>query len=109
VASLDEAGKGERVSVGPDDYDSPWKEAVETFLPECLAFFFPRAFAAIDWSRGHTFLDQELRQIQREAEHGRQVVDKLVQVYRTDGTSYRDPQSLRDNRPRPPPGSADPR
>jgi len=74
------------MSVGSDDYDSPWKEAVETFLPECLAFFFPQAYVAIDWTRGHTFLDQELRQVQREAERGRQVVDKLVQVYRLDGT-----------------------
>ena len=74
------------VGMGPDDYDSPWKEAVETFLPECLAFFFPVAFEGIDWERGYSFLDQELRQIQREAEQGRQVVDKLVQVYRTDGT-----------------------
>ena len=74
------------MSVGPDDYDSPWKEAIEMFLPDCLAFFFPRAYDAIDWSRGHKFLDQELHQVQREAERGRQIVDKLVQVFRTDGT-----------------------
>jgi hypothetical protein len=73
------------VSVGPDDYDSAWKEAVETFLPDCLAFFFPRAYDAIDWERGHAFLDLELRQVQHEAERGRQVADKLVRVYRRDG------------------------
>jgi len=49
------------MSVGPEDYVSPWKEAVETFLPERLAFFFPRAYVAIDWTRGHTFLDQQPR------------------------------------------------
>src|SRR5712692_8067749 len=73
------------MTVGPDDYDSPWKEALETFLPDCLALFFPRAHDAIDWSQPHRFLDQELRQVQREAERGRQVVDKLVQVARLDG------------------------
>src|SRR5712692_6243974 len=74
------------MALSPDDYDSPWKEALETFLPDCLALFFPGAYAAIDWTKPHTFLDQELRQIQRDAERGRQVVDKLVQVARLDGT-----------------------
>jgi hypothetical protein len=69
-----------------DDYDSPWKEAIENFLPDCLAFFFPAAFEAIDWTREPAFLDKELQQIRPEAEHGRRIVDKLVQVFRHDGT-----------------------
>jgi hypothetical protein len=73
------------MAIEPDDYDSPWKDALETFLPDCLALFFRQAHAAIDWTKPHTFLDQELRQIQREAEVGRQVVDKLVQVALLDG------------------------
>ncbi len=73
------------MSVSSDDYDSPWKEAVEGFLPACLELLFPQAYAEIDWSKPVTFLDQELRQVQREAELGRSVVDRLVQVYRTDG------------------------
>ena len=24
----------------PDDYDGPWKEALEAYLPEIIAFFF---------------------------------------------------------------------
>ena len=68
-----------------DDYDSPWKEALESFLPDCLALFFPTAHAAIDWTKPYAFLDQELRQVERDAERGRQVVDKLVQVSRLDG------------------------
>jgi hypothetical protein len=48
---------------------------------------FPLAFDAIDWTREPTFLDKELQQVRREAEHGRQAVDKLVQVYRHDGTN----------------------
>jgi len=24
-----------------DDYDSPWKEAIEDFFPEFMAFYFP--------------------------------------------------------------------
>jgi hypothetical protein len=74
------------MSLGPDDYDSPWKEAIESFLPACLELLYPRAFAEIDWTKPPTFLDQELRQVQREAELGRSVVDRLIQVYRTDGS-----------------------
>ena len=69
----------------PDDYDSPWKEALEHYLPEFMAFYFPAAEAAIDWQPGHHFLDQELRQIVREAALGKQTVDKLVEVTRRDG------------------------
>ena len=63
-----------------DDYDSPWKEAIEIMLPDFMAFYFPDAWRAIDWSRPHRFLDQELRKILPESETGRRVVDKLVEV-----------------------------
>ncbi|MEI6335309.1 MAG: hypothetical protein WCS87_12175 [Methylococcaceae bacterium] len=34
-----------------DNYDSPWKEAVEHYFPE--------AYAEIDWIKEYLFLDQE--------------------------------------------------
>ncbi|MEI6067777.1 MAG: Rpn family recombination-promoting nuclease/putative transposase [Methylococcaceae bacterium] len=55
-----------------DDYDSPWKEAVEHYFPE--------ANAEIDWSKEHVFLDQELRAVVQDAELGKRFVDKLVRV-----------------------------
>ncbi|WP_249268043.1 DUF4351 domain-containing protein [Microcystis aeruginosa FBCC-A68] len=58
---------------------------VETYLPEFFAFFFPDAYTAIDWERGFDFLDQELRQVVRDAELGQRFVDKLVKVYLKDG------------------------
>jgi hypothetical protein len=66
-------------------FDSPWKDIVEAYLPEFFAFFFPDAYAAIDWDRGFDFLDQELRQVVRDAELGKRFVDKLVKVYLRDG------------------------
>jgi hypothetical protein len=66
-------------------FDSPWKDIVETYLPEFFAFFFPDAYTAIDWERGFDFLDQELRQVVRDAELGKRFVDKLVKVYLKDG------------------------
>ena len=68
-----------------DDYDSPWKEAIERYLPDFLAFYFPAAHALIDWTQPFTFLDQELRSVVRDAETGQRRVDKLVSVKRLDG------------------------
>jgi hypothetical protein len=68
-----------------DDYDSPWKEAIETYFREFVEFFFPHAAREIDWARGWEFLDQELRQVLREAEAQRRVVDKLARVWLAGG------------------------
>ncbi len=67
------------------DYDGAWKEALEQFFDAFVEFFFPQAHADIDWSRGIEFLDTELQQIQRDAEQGLRIVDKLVRVWRRDG------------------------
>ena len=67
------------------DYDSPWKEALDHFFERCIAFFFPRVHADIDWARGYEMLDKELQPIVRRSRHGRQYVDKLVKVYLKDG------------------------
>ena len=67
------------------DYDGAWKEALEHYLSEFVAFFFPEAHAAIDWSRGYEFLDKELQQVTRDADLGQRRVDKLVQVWREEG------------------------
>jgi hypothetical protein len=69
----------------PDDYDSPWKEALERYLPDALALLFPAAFAGIDWSRGYSFLDKELQKVVRDARLGRRLADKLVRVVDTQG------------------------
>ena len=63
-----------------DDYDSPWKKAIELYFPEFMAFYFPEAYAEIDWSKGYVFLDQELQAITHDAELGKRIVDKLVRV-----------------------------
>lgn len=68
-----------------NQYDTPWKEALEHYLPEFFAFFFPPIAREIDWARGYTFLDTELQQIVRDAELGRRLADKLVQVVRRSG------------------------
>ena len=66
--------------VSSDNYDSPWKAAVEHYFPEFMAFYFPEAYAQINWSKEHVFLDQELRAVVQDAELGKRFVDKLVRV-----------------------------
>ena len=63
-----------------DQYDSPWKEAIERYFPEFMALYFPDASAEIDWSKEHVFLDQELRAVVQDAEFGTRFVDRLVRV-----------------------------
>ena len=68
-----------------DDFDSPWKEIIEWYFAEFMSFFFPQAYAEIDWGRRIEFLDKELHQVERGAEFGRQYADKLARVWRLNG------------------------
>lgn len=65
------------------DYDSPWKQIIERYFPPFLEFFFPLAYAEIDWARvpAYEFLDIELQQLNPEGEIGRRLVDKVVKVW----------------------------
>ncbi len=68
-----------------NDYDSPWKEALERFFPEFLALLFPAIHAQIDWRMAPVFLDKELQQIGADSPRGRRYADKLVRVRARDG------------------------
>jgi Domain of unknown function (DUF4351) len=61
--------------------DTPWKQILESYFPQFMAFFFPEAYSQIDWSRGFEFLDGELQQITLDAETGKRIIDKLAKVY----------------------------
>ncbi len=45
------------------DYDGAWKEALEVYFPQFMAFFFPDAHDDINWEVGYEFLDKELQKI----------------------------------------------
>jgi hypothetical protein len=71
-----------------DDYDTPWKDAVTSYFPEFMAFYFPDADRQINWEKGYIFLDQELAQVGRDAQLGKRILDKLVQVVTHQGDEY---------------------
>jgi len=68
-----------------DEFDSPWKEILEAYFQDFMQFFFHQIHDDIDWSRGYDFLDQELRQVVRDAELGKRLTDKLVKVWKLSG------------------------
>jgi hypothetical protein len=68
------------------DFDNPWKEAISLYFQPFMGFFFPRIEEEIDWERGYEFLDKEFQQVVREAETGKAYTDKLVKVWRRNGT-----------------------
>lgn len=74
------AVKLQPVRAQSDEFDSPWKEALEVYLRSLLEFCFPQPAAAIDWKAGVQFLDKELQQIVRDSALGPQRVDKLIKV-----------------------------
>lgn len=69
----------------PSEQDSVWKEVLDAYFVEFLAFFFPQAHQDIDWERGYEFLDKELEKITQDSEIGKRLVDKLVKVYLKNG------------------------
>ena len=64
------------------DYDGAWKETLERYLRPFLELCFPLAAAGIDWAVPIEFLDQELQQVVRDADLGKQRTDKLVKDMR---------------------------
>jgi hypothetical protein len=75
------------VKSAPDEYASPWKEALRVYLRPRLEFCFPEAAPAIDWTVLPQFLDREPQEIAPHAALGEQRVDLLVQVQRRNGAS----------------------
>jgi hypothetical protein len=71
----------------PDcEFDGPWKEALEWYFQDFLAFFFTAIFERVDWNRGYEFLDQELNKLDPDAATGKGRVDKLAKVWFLDGS-----------------------
>jgi len=78
---------GRRQRRPSDDYDGPWKRALERFFESFLELLFPEVHAEIDWSHRPEFLDRELQKL-RPRGH-RRGVDKLARVWRLSGEPVR--------------------
>lgn len=65
--------------------DSAWKDLLDAYFEEFIAFFFAPIHAEIDWARGYVLRDKELVKLARGHAQGRKLADKLVQVWLKDG------------------------
>jgi predicted transposase/invertase (TIGR01784 family) len=63
-----------------NEYDSPWKEALDYYFQPFTELCFPVLSASIDWSSPLQTLDKELQQIAPQSETASRVVDKLFSV-----------------------------
>ena len=70
-----------------DDFDLPWKAALDGYLEDFTAFYFPDIYSKIDWKKGYDSLDSEFQSIIRDADVGKHRVDKLFKVHTLDGKS----------------------
>ena len=71
------------------EYDSPWKQALESFLSLFFQLCLPALYVLIDWSQGYRVLEQELQELTPDAETDRIFTDKLFEVYLFNGTPLR--------------------
>jgi hypothetical protein len=68
------------------DFDSPWKNIMETFLPDLLKLLFPSIYELIDWSRGYESLDKDLQKIFPQSATSNRCADKLFKAYLKEGS-----------------------
>jgi hypothetical protein len=69
------------------DYDSPWKDIIETLFEDFLKFFFPEIRNDIDFSKKPLFISKELRKFFKDSKVGKRFADVLVKVYLLDGST----------------------
>jgi hypothetical protein len=74
-----------REATKSEQFDAPWKLAVERFLQPLLQLGFPAVHDSIDWRHAPEFLDTELQELGLDHAQGGRTVDKLVKVRRLDG------------------------
>ena len=72
-------------NIPEENWDEPWRYVSTRFFAEMVAFFYPTLYEEIDWERGYTFLDTELKKITPTSFTGKRLVDKLVQVFLKSG------------------------
>ncbi len=61
-------------------FDTPWKDVIESFFPQFMAFFVPDSQQDIDWNAKIKFLDKEFQKVTRSSVVGRKHADKLIEV-----------------------------
>jgi hypothetical protein len=69
-----------------NDHDTAWKEILDYYFKDFIAYCFPQLFELINWKKKWVSLDKELQSITKGSEAGKRLLDKLFKVYLKDGT-----------------------
>lgn len=68
-----------------NDYDTSWKEVLDTYFQSFMDYCWAEAAEDIDWSQGYEMLDKELQVLTKGAATGKRIIDKLIKVWRKGG------------------------
>lgn len=68
------------------NFDSTWKEALRLYFKQFMALCWKEAFEEIDWEKGYELLNVELESTLKDADIGKRIPDKLMKVWRNNGT-----------------------
>ena len=66
------------------NYDETWKDAIDNYLADFLAFFYPEVYQVINWEKTPISLDKELEQITAASQTEKRRADKLFKVWLKD-------------------------
>jgi len=67
------------------EYDSPWKNVLDAYFEDFIAFCWPQKYLQIDWSKGYKSLDKELIKVSRNVPTSNRIADKLMEICLKDG------------------------
>lgn len=73
-------GTAKKAATPNSDHDGHWKDALETWLQDCVTLLWPKLHGWIDWHSPPQFMDKELRRAGGTLYRDRRYVDKLVQL-----------------------------
>ena len=68
--------------VREQEFDGPWKAALEAGFDLFLGLFLADLHELVDWTKEHVALDQELQKLMAESATGVRRVDKLFKAVR---------------------------
>ena len=71
-----------------NQFDQPWKQAIEKQLAQFIAFFAPKLYRLIDWDRKPVSLNTELRRWRRQSATPDRRADSLFEVYLENGDEH---------------------
>ncbi|MCP5498093.1 MAG: cytosolic protein [Leptospiraceae bacterium] len=62
------------------EQDIPWKEVLEIYFKDFVAFFLPKLLPRVNWKQKPVFLDKEFQKLTGGLKDNKKILDKLIRV-----------------------------